>query len=112
MSNAFQWEVLTVAYSYQGLIEPSGKRACNCQYRNVDGEMLSVTINRYPYTVEPRLSEPLWSPKFLRCSDSQNRMDNENQNGVHDRKSTGERDRQLIVLSSTHRQSSLFFYLD
>ena len=34
----------------QGLIEPSGKRACNCQYRNVDGEMLSVTINRYPYT--------------------------------------------------------------
>ena len=34
----------------QGLIEPSGKRACNCQYRNVDSEMLSVTINRYPYT--------------------------------------------------------------
>ena len=36
--------------STQGLIEPSGKRACNCQYRNVDSEMLSVTINRYPYT--------------------------------------------------------------
>ena len=35
---------------YQGLIEPSGKRACNCQYRNVDSEMLSVTINRYSYT--------------------------------------------------------------
>ena len=45
--------VYTVFGSYnkyhQGLIEPSGKRACNCQYRNVDGEMLSVTINRYPY---------------------------------------------------------------
>ena len=60
-------------------------------------------------TVEPRLSEPLWSPKFLMCSDSQNRLDNENQNGVHDRKSTGERDTQLIALSSTHRQRVVCF---
>ena len=35
---------------HQGLIEPrSGERACNYQYPNVDGEMPSVTINRYPY---------------------------------------------------------------
>ena len=59
--------------------------------------------------MEPRLSEPLWSPKFLRCSDSQNRSDNENQNGVHDPRSTGERDRQLIALSSTHRQRVVCF---
>ena len=37
-------------YYYQGLIEPlHSKRACNYQYPNVDGEVLSVTINRYPY---------------------------------------------------------------
>ena len=45
---------------------------------------------------------PFGHRKILRCSDSQNRSDNENQNGVHDRKSTGERDRHLIALSSTH----------
>ena len=60
-------------------------------------------------TVEPRLSEPLWSPKILRCSESQNRSNNENQNGIHDQKSTGERDRQLIVLSSIHRQRVVCF---
>ena len=45
-----------------------------------------------------------WYP---RCSDNQNRSDNENQNGVHNR--TGERDRQLIALSSTHRQRVVCF---
>ena len=57
-------------------------------------------------TVEPRLSELLWSPKNF---NSQNRSDNENQNGSHNRKSTGERDRQLIALSSTHRQLVVCF---
>ena len=69
--------------------------------------MINLCAENTPiYSGTSVIPNPFGHLKILRCSDSQNRSDND---GVHDRKSTGERDRQLIALSSTHRERVVCF---